>query len=152
MTRPTEPTADKRQPMARASQNIEIAAAADRVWAIVGGFDNLPLWLKVVRRSSLEDGGRIRRLDVGDGLVVVERLLSFDEAAMRLAYAHVEAPDPVTDYVATMAVADLGADCSRATWSSHFRPLDISAAAATAHLEGIYRTGLADLKALLERR
>jgi hypothetical protein len=151
MTAPTEPTGDKGLPMAQASQSIEIAAAADRVWGVVGGFDNLPLWLKIVRRSNLEDGGRVRRLDVADGLVVVERLLSFDEAAMRLTYAHVEAPDPVTDYVAIMAVADLGADRSRVTWSSHFRPLDTSAAA-TAHLEGIYRTGLADLKALLELR
>jgi hypothetical protein len=42
----------------------------------------------------------------GDGSIIVERLLSFDEAARRFTYAHVTAPDPVTDYVATMTVSE----------------------------------------------
>jgi uncharacterized membrane protein len=122
--------------MANASISTENAAPAERVWAIVGGFENLPLWLKVVASSTL-DGGRVRRLVTGDASVTVERLLSFDEAAKRFTYAHVTAPDQFTDYVATMIVNDVAVGQSRVTWSSSFTPAGWSAAEAVAHFEAI---------------
>lgn len=137
--------------MASASVSIDIAAPADQVWASIGGFDNLPLWLKVVASSTLEDGGRIRRLVTGDGSIIVERLLSFDEAARRFTYEHVTAPDPVTGYVATMTVSETTKDQSRVTWSSSFTPTGLSTAEATAHFEAIYQKGLSDLKMLIEQ-
>ncbi|MEH2539245.1 MULTISPECIES: SRPBCC family protein [unclassified Bradyrhizobium] len=137
--------------MANASISTGIAAPTEPVWSIVGGFDNLPLWLKVVASSTLEDGGRVRRLVTGDASVIVERLLSFEEAAKRFTYTHVTAPDQVTDYVATMIVNDVAVGKSRVTWSSSFTGAGWSAAEAVAHFEAIYSRGLADLKSLLER-
>ncbi|PTQ07509.1 hypothetical protein CLG96_18055 [Sphingomonas oleivorans] len=137
--------------MASASRSIEIAAPAERVWAVVGGFDNLPLWLKLLTNSSLEDGGRVRRLVAIDGSVIVERLLSFDEVARRYSYSHVEAPDPVTDYVGAMMVEEIDSGRSRVTWSSSFVPAGVTEAEAATQLETVYDQGLTDLKSLIER-
>jgi hypothetical protein len=57
-------------------------------------FGNLPQWLILVRASKLEDGDRVRELEAVGGAVIVERLLSFDEAKRRFSYSRLEAPDP----------------------------------------------------------
>lgn len=119
--------------MAPASSSIEIVASAERVWAIVGGFDNLATWLDIIRSSTLEDGGRVRRREAVNGAVIVERLLSFDDAERRYSYCHVRAPDPVTGYVAEMRVEARPDDRARVTWSSHFTPTIIDEAEAIAH-------------------
>jgi hypothetical protein len=136
--------------MTRASCSIEIEASADTVWAIVGGFDYLPKWLSLVRSSQLEDGGRVRRLEAVNGAIIVERLLHFDESERRYAYRHLEAPDPVTDYVAEMSVEVLAAGRSKVTWQSTFAPVAAAEADATGHFEGIYTIGLEALKRLIE--
>lgn len=138
--------------MVHVSQSIDISADASQVWSIIGGFNNLPLWLRIVASSELEDGGRVRRLVTEDGSIIVERLLIFDDAAKRFTYEHVEAPDPVSDYLAEMSVDAVAPGHSRATWSSRFTPRGIGAAEAVAMYESVYSRGLADLKALIEQR
>jgi hypothetical protein len=137
--------------MLRASKSVEIAADAGRVWSIVGGFNNLPLWLRIVASSELEDGGRVRRLVTEDGSVIVERLLIFDDFAKHFTYEHVEAPDPVSGYVGEMSVDAITPGRSRATWSSRFTPRGIDAAEAVAMYESVYSRGLGDLKTLIEQ-
>lgn len=136
--------------MTEVSTSIEIDASADKVWAIVGGFDNLPHWLDLIETSRLEEGGRVRRLEAVGGALIVERLLTFDEAERRFSYSHLEAPDPVRDYISQMSVAALDGTRSRVIWSSRFTPVSVSETEAIAHFEGIYEAGLNNLKALLE--
>lgn len=136
--------------MATASISVDVDVPAEKVWAVVGGYDNLPQWLTLVETSTLEDGGRVRRLSAAGGAVIVERMLSFDESQRHFSYCHIEAPDPVTDYVAHMKVDALAPDRSRVTWASSFVPSGIGEAEAVAHVEGIYRAGLASLKQVLE--
>lgn len=136
--------------MTRASFSVDINVSADKAWAVVGGYDNLPQWLPLVEASSLEDGGRVRRLSATGGAVIVERMLSFDEMRRQFSYRHLEAPDPVTDYVAHMQVDVLASNRCKVTWASSFVPAGISEAEAIAHVEGIYKAGLASLKRLLE--
>jgi hypothetical protein len=136
--------------MTRVSSSIEIDASADRVWEIVGGFDCLPQWLGLIRSSKLDDGGRVRRLEAVNGAVIVERMLSFDERGRHFSYCHLEAPDPVTDYVAEMSVEALAGGRSRVTWASTFTPVAVDEGEAIIHFEGIYTIGLAELKRLIE--
>ena len=136
--------------MTKASISIDIEVSAEKAWAVVGGYDNLPQWLTLVEASTLEDGGRVRRLSAIGGAVIVERMLSFDEKRRHFSYCHLEAPDPLTDYVAHMYVEALTPDRSRVTWASSFVPAGIGEAEAVAHVEGIYNDGLASLKRLLE--
>lgn len=136
--------------MTEVSTSIEIAAPADKAWEMIGGFGNLPLWLCLIRTSTLEDGGRVRRLEAVGGAIIVERLLHFDEAARRFRYNHLEAPNPVTGYEAEMFVEPVDDRHCRVVWASRFTPAGISEADAIAHFEGIYTVGLHGLKGQLE--
>lgn len=61
------------------SGQIEASVAAETAWELLGGFDNLPLWIPMIAGSVLEEGGRVRRLTTSDGTVIIERLLTFSE-------------------------------------------------------------------------
>ncbi|MDC6127937.1 SRPBCC family protein, partial [Burkholderia gladioli] len=69
--------------MSNVSISVEIAAPADRVWAIVGGFNGLPAWLAPVRTSRLSDDGKTRHLEVGTDTRIVEQLLEHSDADRR---------------------------------------------------------------------
>lgn len=72
----------------------EIPASADKVWEIVGGFNNLPMFDPLSRWSYLEYGGRDRRIGITGGGELVERLIHFD--ADERCYSYI-----VTEIVAT---------------------------------------------------
>jgi len=131
--------------------SVTINASAARVWSVMGGFDNLPLWLAIIRSSQTSDGGRIRRLETTTGDVIVERLLDFCEADRRYTYALIEASAPVSGYVGAMSVRDDGDERSIVAWSSRFRPDDAGKRDELhSGYERIYQTGLDDLKTLIE--
>ncbi|XQM29720.1 SRPBCC family protein [Burkholderia gladioli] len=81
--------------MSNVSISVEIAAPADRVWAIVGGFNGLPAWLAPVRTSRLSDDGKTRHLEIGTDTRIVEQLLEHSDADRRYSYSILEGPDPV---------------------------------------------------------
>jgi uncharacterized membrane protein len=136
--------------MATASCGIEIDAPADVAWRIVGGFDNLAHWLPIIESSTLEDGGRVRRLNAIGGATIVERLLRFDEEERFYTYRHVEHSDSTTDYVAEVRVYALSEATCEVVWSSTCTPTGIEDAEAISLLQEIYGAGLAELKALAE--
>lgn len=133
-----------------ASAFITLAAPADRVWQLVGAFDALPAWLPAVVKSTLEEGGRVRRLMTADDAVVVERLLTFDEGARRYSYAIVSGPLPVRDYLATLQVtAAPGGDSCSVVWASQFEATGADPAATVAMLGQGYQAGLDALRTKL---
>lgn len=92
-----------------------VPASADEVWALVRDFDGMPAWHPVIKESSLNPGvpatevGASRRLTLGDGGVVVERLLAVDNADRSYTYEIVESPFPVRRYVSTIRVTPVTA-------------------------------------------
>ncbi|GBR06828.1 SRPBCC family protein [Acetobacter oeni] len=130
--------------------HVEAAVSADMAWTLLGGFDNLPLWLPKIRKSILEDGGRLRRLALADGVTIIERLLSFDEQKRFYTYAYVSGPDPVEDYVGKVAVETSGPDSCIITWGSFFLPVGLSDLEATERYQGAYTSALRYVKTLLE--
>jgi hypothetical protein len=133
--------------MANASAHIEIAASADKVWQLIGGFDALPDWLPYIPRSELSEGGRVRTLANPSGDAIVERLLSFDEEGRSYSYAILSAPFPVTGYRSTLRVLDAGGGAARVEWSGQFTPNGVSDDEAVRLFRGIYQDGLAALAA-----
>ncbi|MBW0119128.1 SRPBCC family protein, partial [Pseudonocardia abyssalis] len=97
--------------MTRAYASAVIAASAEEVWSVIRDFDGLPAWMPAIAASSLDtDGtaaevGAVRRLTLGDGGTVVERLLVLDDLARSQTYEILESPFPVRRYVATVRVA-----------------------------------------------
>jgi hypothetical protein len=133
--------------MANASAFIDVPASADEVWQLIGGFNSLPNWLPFIAKSELGEGGRVRSLETADGLVIVERLETFDNAMRSYSYSISQAPFPVIDYLATLRVEMLeSGHTSRVTWAGRFTPVGVSEEEAVELFTGIYRDGLGALR------
>src|SRR4051794_30747309 len=70
--------------MPRPYASAVIPASVEQVWALARDFDGLPGWHPAIEASTLDSGtgaevGAVRRLTLGDGGVVVERLLRLDD-------------------------------------------------------------------------
>ncbi|MER8046720.1 SRPBCC family protein [Streptomyces sp. NPDC094032] len=130
--------------MASTSVSRIVPASPQRVWSLIGGFDALPDWLPYIPVSTALEGGRIRRLTDPDGAVIVERLLAFSEAERHYSYAILEAPFPVTGYVATLRVHPVAGrdDVAEVQWSGRFTPDGVTDAEVEELFTGIYRDGL----------
>lgn len=130
--------------MATASAFMDMAASADEVWDLIGGFNSLPDWLPAVVKSELSDGGRLRHLETADGVVIVERLQTFDHAGKVYSYSISEGPFPVSDYLATLKVESRG-DGARVTWSSVFKAKGVTEQEAEALFTTMYQGGVETL-------
>ena len=93
--------------MAQVSMSTQVNASPDEVWKRIGGFDGMPDWHPLISRSEASEGGRVRRLTLPDGGVVVERLLSFSESDRSYVYAIIGGPIPAANYRATLPEADV---------------------------------------------
>ena len=131
--------------MANAHASIEISAAADTVWKLIGGFGSLPDWLSYIPASELSEGGRVRSLANPDGDAIVERLVAYDDADRSYTYAILEAPFPVVNYRSTLRVRENGANASTVEWSGTFTPNGATDDEAIKLFRGIYEDGLAEL-------
>jgi hypothetical protein len=132
--------------MARVQESQSLKASVDEVWAVVGGFDALPDWHPAVKRSTLEQGGRVRRLQLGDGSSLIERLLTFSESERSYAYSIEQGPLPVARYRSLVKVsAQPGQSGCRVEWSGEFSPAGASESEAVDIIAGVYRAGLDQL-------
>lgn len=133
--------------MAEVTRQVRLQAPAAEVWALVGGFNDLPHWHPAVLSSELseEDGDTIRHLVIVGRIRLAERLLSHDDAARSYRYTLAEGPLPVEGYVATLSVADNGDGSATVRWAARFEPAGAPAEVAIEALEGIYDSGLNSL-------
>ena len=124
-----------------------LSASPEEVWELVGDFNGVPKGHPAIAKSTLEDGGKVRRVRTADGAEGVERLITYDAAGMSYSYKTLKGPAPVTDYTATLSVkaADGG---SLVTWSGEFVPVGISKADAERAVRGFFQLGLGNLKNL----
>ncbi|WP_329284719.1 SRPBCC family protein [Streptomyces sp. NBC_01455] len=130
--------------MASTSVSRVVPASPGRVWEVIGGFGSLPDWVPQIAESTPLEGGRVRRLVMGNGEVVVERLTGFSEGGRHYTYTIVEAPFPVAGYLATIRVHTVPGepDSAEVEWSGRFHPLGSSDDEMVALFTGIYRGGL----------
>lgn len=134
--------------MPKASAVIEIPVSADKVWALVGGFNDLPKWLPLIAKSEPSEGGRLRHLTTADGGAIVERLQTFDNVARTYSYTIEESPFPVSAYLATLQVEALTDSSAKVTWSGVFTPAaGVTDEAVEALFTGVYSGGVAALRA-----
>ncbi len=135
--------------MAHVSASIDIPVSPDEIWQLIGGFGSLPDWLSSMPTSELTEGGRVRRLATRDGETLVERLVTFDDAARSYSYSFLEAPFPVTDHLATLRVHQPAAGKgSRVEWFARFKPNGVSDHEASQLIQVIQRIFDDGLKAL----
>ncbi|MFM0741083.1 SRPBCC family protein [Paraburkholderia xenovorans] len=133
--------------MAHTTASLEVPATADQVWQLIGGFNSLPDWLPLIAVSELSEDGRLRHLKTADGQTIVERLEAFDDKSRTYSYSIVDAPFPITGYLATIGVEEIaGMATSLVTWSGSFSPVGVSDEDIAQLFHGIYAEGLAALR------
>ncbi|MFD7894925.1 SRPBCC family protein [Streptomyces sp. NPDC059568] len=130
--------------MASTSVSRVVPASPERVWQLIGGFHALPDWLPFIPDSTPLEGGRVRRLHTSDGQVIIERMEDFSEQERHYSYSIVEAPFPVTGYLATLRVYAVPGDehAAEVEWSGRFAPVKVSDAEVVDLFTGIFRDGL----------
>lgn len=143
-------------------QTIEINAPADKVWAVVGNFQDMS-WHPAIGKTEGtggNDAGAKRKLTLQSGGTIEEALTSYKAETKALAY-EITAVDvktlPVNNYSSTIRVTGEG-NKSTVEWKGAFYrgfvnndpPPELNDEAAVAAVTGVYKSGLDALKAKLE--
>lgn len=134
------------------SESADVAAAPAEAWAAIADFCSIKDWHPVIAECDQfeQDGKTMRTLMTGDGGEFLEERSEMDDTNMSFTYSIVESPLPIADYVSTMTVTEEG-DGAKITWSSNFNAAGVPDAEALDLMTGIYRAGLEELTAQLNK-
>ncbi|KQT07449.1 hypothetical protein ASG40_14045 [Methylobacterium sp. Leaf399] len=147
----------------KVSDSIEIAAPADKVWAVVGEFQDAS-WIPVVEKTEGKGGNdakATRVLTLKGGATVEEELNKRDADKKSLSYRITKVDVktlPVNDYSSTIEVEGDGAK-TKVTWKGAFYrgymnndpPADLNDEASKKAVLGLYKAGLENLKTKVEK-
>ena len=147
----------------KAAEKITINAPVEVVWARIKNFDSLKDWHPAVAESPADKGnaeGSVRSLKLKGGGTLTETLESFDDAQKKYSYRAKDGGAlPVTNYTSTIKVTADG-KVSVVEWRGAFYrgfpnndpPPDQNDEAAVKAVTGVYKSGLENLKKLVEAR
>jgi hypothetical protein len=104
-----------------------IQAPADKVWAVVRDFNDMPNWHPLINRSTIDSGrpsdsiGCIRTLTLTDGVKVREQLLSLSDFDYSFSYAILESGLDVNNYIAGLKLTPItDGNHTFAEWTAEF--------------------------------
>ena len=147
----------------KAIEKITINAPPAAVWARIKNFDALKDWHPAVAESPADKGnaeGSVRSLKLKGGGALTETLESFDDAQKKYSYRAKDGGAlPVTNYTSTIRVTADG-KASVVEWRGAFYrghpnndpPPDQNDEAAVKAITGVYKSGLENLKKLVEAK
>lgn len=147
----------------KVTETVTIAAPADVVWARIKNFDALKDWHPAVAESPADKGnevGSVRTLKLKGGGQLIESLEGYNDAQKKYSYRAKDGGAlPVTNYTSTITVSGEG-NQSTVEWRGAFYrgfpnndpPPDQNDEAAVKAVTAVYQSGLANLKALVERK
>ena len=143
-------------------EKIGIDAPADKVWAKIKDFGALKDWHPAVAESPADKGnaeGSVRSVKLKGGGALTETLEKYDDAQKKYSYRAKDGGAlPVTNYTSTIQVLPDGAAKSVVEWRGAFYrgypnndpPPEQNDEAAVKAITGVYQSGLANLKKLVE--
>lgn len=147
----------------KVQKQVEINAPADKVWAVVGNFQDMS-WLPVVAKTEGAGGNdkdATRKLTLKDGGVVEEKLEQYDAAGLTYHYVITNVDVkilPVTNYSSKITVKADGDKSTVTWWGAFYRgypnndpPAELSDEAGVKAVGGLYEEGLAALKDKVEK-
>jgi mxaD protein len=152
-------------PLLHTSKTITIDASAYKVWHTAKDFNALNRWHPAVDSVEIVEGtnnavGAVRLLTLKGGGTIKEKLLAYDAAGHSFKYSIVESVLPLSDYTSTFVVKSLGKGKSSVTWSGRFKRKNVgdnpgekeNDKAATDTVNGVYQSGLDNLKKVVEAK
>ncbi|HEV7693462.1 MAG TPA: SRPBCC family protein [Hyphomonadaceae bacterium] len=140
-------------PHAELTRSVDVNGSPDAVWAKIGAFCAIKAWHPAIGSCS-EDGKKppTRTLVTKDGAATFVELQTGRSTKKRFySYTFISAPVPVTHYSSTFKVTAKGKGMSTVTWSGNYVPDAGKDKDAMDALTGIYESGLAEIKAQLEK-
>jgi hypothetical protein len=146
----------------KVTETVEINAPADKVWAVIGNFQDMS-WHPVVAKaagSGGNDANATRTLTLTSGGTIEEKLLANDAAKKIYKYEITKVDPkvlPVNNYSSSLSVKGEG-DKSTVEWKGAFYrgfmnnepPPELNDEAAVKAVKGVYRGGLDALKTKVE--
>jgi carbon monoxide dehydrogenase subunit G len=100
--------------MADGKAEVSIARSPDDVWALVGQFGDLDVWMPGIDKCTVE--GDVRTIETM-GITIKEQARDRDDAARTTSYSVIESPmDNLESHLATISVTPEGDGC-RLTWA-----------------------------------
>jgi len=135
--------------MARVHEVGTIATSAVRVWDLIGDFHALPKWHPAIAKSTPEQRGdaQLRRLELPDGAVILERLEEKNDAERFYTYTIVESPLPIAQYRSTIHVRAAHDEPScTVEWFGTFEVTGGAEEDAINIVRGVYTAGLDNLR------
>lgn len=146
----------------KVTETIAVKASPAAVWDKVKDFNGMPAWHPAVASSTATDGskeGSVRTLSLKGGGQVVETLESYGDADRRFSYRAKDGGAlPVTNYTSTFTVKPANGGTTVIEWRGAFYraytnndpPPGQDDEAAVKAITGVYQSGLANLKKILE--
>jgi NADPH:quinone reductase-like Zn-dependent oxidoreductase len=143
--------------MLRVFKSTVIDAPISQVWALLRDFNGHDRWHPAVASCQIEGGKRpdqvgcVRRFRLRSGGELREQLLALSDSTYSFTYCVLDAPLPLNDYVATLALKPItDGDRTLWTWSSEFdAPADRAAELAALLGEQIYEAGFDAVRSIL---
>lgn len=147
----------------KAQESVTIKASPDAVWAKVRDFTQLQGWHPAVESSTATNGsevGSVRTLKLKGGGELVESLESLDDGAKKFSYrARDGGALPVSNYSSTLMVKPGDGGTTVVEWRGAFYrkymnnnpPKGEDDEAALSAVAGVYKSGLENLKAIMEK-
>jgi carbon monoxide dehydrogenase subunit G len=151
----------------KVEEEINVAAAPDKVWAIIADFCSIAEWHPGVYSCQGDGGnevGATRLLTLGEegGPTITEELQKYDAEKMTYKYKIMKVDVnvlPVTTYSSFISVHDDGNGGSIVRWRGGFYrgypnndpPPELNDEAAVKAVTGIYQGGLQNIKVLAEQ-
>jgi mxaD protein len=144
-------------------EEVSIDASSAKVWEKISNFNDLGAWHPAVKTTEIVTGtnnkvGAERLLTLQDGGTIKEKLLKYNAKAKTFKYSIIEGVLPVSSYVSSVTVKQVGKDKSLVIWNGTFKRKDVSAspaegqddATAVKVITSVYRGGLDNLKKISE--
>ena len=144
-------------------EKVVIDAPPSVVWARMGNFDALKNWHPAVADSPADKGnaeGSVRQVTLKSGGALTETVESYDGAKMKYSYRAKDGGAlPVSNYTSTITVSAQGKG-SVVEWRGAFYrayqnndpPPDQNDEAALKAITAVYKSGLANLKQVVEAK
>jgi NADPH:quinone reductase-like Zn-dependent oxidoreductase len=145
--------------MVEVRRSTIIDAPIDAVWRVLRAFNDHDQWHPVVTESRIEGNlaqdqiGCVRRFRLQDGAELREQLLKLSDRDHSFTYCILDSPIPLIGYVATVTLKRV-TDGERTFWdwrSTFKTPPGREAELATMVGEGVYDSGIAAVRSLVER-
>jgi len=128
------------------TRTVDVAASADAVWSVIGGFCDIKNWHPAIATCSEIQAPTVRTLATKDGATFVEPETRRNDVKRRYSYTFAASPIPVDHYDATISVAPKKTGGATVTWHGTWTPQAGKEKAAMDALTGIYESGLDALK------